>query len=426
MSDIFDDLEFRGLVHQVTDANLRARMAAEPFTLYTGFDPTADSLHAGSLLPILLLRRMQLAGHRPIALAGGGTGLIGDPSGKEAERALLTDEEVQANVEGIRSQLGRFLDFEPGPSQALLEDNRRWLGSVGLMEFLRDVGKHFTVNQMIAKESVRARLDEREQGISFTEFSYMLLQAYDFLQLFDAHGCRLQMGGSDQWGNITMGADLIRRVRGGEAFGLTSPLLLKPDGTKYGKSASGAVWLDAAKTSPYGLYQFFVRSDDSMVGQLLRWYTFVSHERILELDEAVSAHPEQREAQRVLAHEVTTLVHGEQATAQAERAAAVLFTEDVASLDEASLVDAFADAPSSVRDRAQLAGEGVSLVEALRDTGLDPSLSAARRTLDQGGAYVNNRKQSDPERRLGSEDLIAGRYVLLRKGKREHHLVRFE
>ncbi len=422
---MFEDLEFRGLVSQVTDPSLPDRLAAESLTVYIGFDPTADSLHVGSLLPILLLRRLQLAGHRPIALAGGGTGLIGDPSGKETERALLTDAQVEANVAGVRAQLERFLDFSPGPTQAVVADNREWLGSLGLLEFLRDVGKHFTVNQMIAKESVRARLGEREQGISFTEFSYMLLQAYDFLHLFDAYGCRLQMGGSDQWGNITLGIDLIRRLRGTEAFGLTSPLLLKPDGTKYGKSESGTVWLDPARTSPYQLFQFLLRSDDAMVGPLLRWYTFLPHERILELDVEVAEHPERREAQRVLAREVTGFVHGEQEAAKAERAAGVLFSEEVAALDEATLIAVFGDAPSSSRSRSDLDGDGLALLDALRDSGLVSSLSAARKAVAQGGAYVNNRREADVERRLGPGDLIAGRYVVLRRGKRDHHLLSF-
>ena len=422
--DLFSDLEFRGLVHQVTDPALAGILRSGAVTGYIGFDPTADSLHLGSLIPMLLLRRLQLAGHRPVALAGGGTGLIGDPSGRDTERALLTDEEVRANVEGVRAQLESILDFSPGPHQAVLADNREWLTSIGLIEFLRDVGKHFTVNQMIAKESVRARLEEREQGISYTEFSYMLLQSYDFLHLFDAYGCRLQMGGSDQWGNITLGIDLIRRARGTEAYGLTSPLLLKPDGTKYGKSETGTVWLDPARTSPYALYQFLVRSEDAMVPRLLRWYTFLAHARIEELDVEVAERPERREAQRVLAREVTAFVHGEAEAARAERAAGVLFSEEVATLDEATLLEVFADAPSSTRPRADL-DAGVPVVEALRDSGLVASLSEARKVVSQGGAYINNRRVSDAEARVGRDDLVCGRYVVLRRGKRDHHLVRF-
>ena len=424
-SDLFSDLEFRGLVHQVTDPSLAGRLGSERLTAYIGFDPTADSLHVGSLIPMLLLRRLQLAGHRPIALAGGGTGLIGDPSGRETERALLTEEEVAANVAGVRAQLEGILDFSPGTHQAVVADNREWLASLGLIEFLRDVGKHFTVNQMIAKESVRTRLDEREQGISYTEFSYMLLQAYDFLHLFDAYGCRLQGGGSDQWGNITLGIDLVRRARGTEVFGLTSPLLLKPDGTKYGKSETGTVWLDPARTSPYALFQFLVRSEDALVPQLLRWYTFLSHERIQELDVEVADRPERREAQRVLAREVTAFIHGEAEAARAERAAGVLFSEEVASLDEATLLEVFADAPSSTRPRSDLDGAGLQVSDALRDSGLASSLSDARKVIQQGGAYVNNRRVTGGEARLTRADLISDRYAVLRRGKATHHLLRF-
>ncbi|HZU73889.1 MAG TPA: tyrosine--tRNA ligase [Acidimicrobiales bacterium] len=426
MGDLFEDLEWRGLVHQVTDPAVAGLVDQGGLTVYIGFDPTADSLHLGSLLPILALRRMQLGGHRPIALAGGGTGMIGDPSGRESERPLLTDEEVEANVAGIASQLERFLDFEAGPRQAIVANNRQWLGALGLIEFLRDVGKHFTVNQMIAKESVRVRLGEREQGISFTEFSYMLLQAYDFLHLSDSYGCRLQMGGSDQWGNITMGIDLVRRLRGNEVYGLTSPLLLKPDGTKYGKSETGTVWLDGTRTSPYALFQFLLRSDDSMVPALLRWYTFLPRSRIEELDELTRTRPERREAQRVLAREVVSLVHGEQEATRAERAAGVLFSEEISTLDEATLLEVFADAPSSARPRSDLEPPGLAVVEALRDSGLVSSLSAARTTVSQGGAYVNNRRVGDPDQRLGVDDLISGRYAVLRRGKKDHHLLRFE
>ena len=425
MTDLFADLELRGLVHQVTDPALRQRLATESVTVYIGFDPTADSLHAGSLLPILLLRRFQLAGHRPIALAGGGTGLIGDPTDRATERPLLSEETARANVEGIRAQLGRYLDFSEGPQQALLVDNRDWLGGLKLIEFLRDVGRHATVNQMAAKESVRSRLDEREQGLSYGEFSYMLLQAYDFLHLFDAHGCRLQLGGSDQWGNITIGIDLIRRSRATEAFGLTSPLLLKPDGTKYGKSETGTVWLDPARTSPYSLFQFFLRSEDTMVPALLRWYTFLDRERIEELDRLTVEHPERREGQRALAREVTELVHGATETGRAERAAEVLFSPEIAELEEDTLLGVFADAPSSSRARSDLDGPGLSVVEALRDSQLAKSLGAARTNVSQGGVYVNNHRVEDPEARLSVTDLLHDRYVVLRRGKRDHHLIRF-
>lgn len=413
MSGLFSELEWRGLVHQTTDPELPKVLDAGPLTAYIGFDPTADSLHVGNLLQLCNLRRFQEAGHRPIALAGGGTGMIGDPSGKSEERSLLTREQLAANLDRIRGQLARFLDFDRG---ALLVDNGEWLGALALLDFLRDVGKHFTVNQMIAKESVSARLHGREQGISYTEFTYMLLQAYDFLHLFDAHGCRLQMGASDQWGNITLGVDLIRRMRGEHAYGLTTPLVVKADGTKFGKTETGTVWLDPKKTSPYAFYQFFVRSEDSVVGQYLRYFTWLSPADIEELDAATAERPERREAQRALAREVTALVHGADEAAKAERAAAVLFTEEIASLDERTLLAVLAEAPS-----AEVA-VGATLVDALVATGLVTSKGEARRALQQRGVYVNNVQQSE-DRALGADDALHGRFVVLRRGKREQALV---
>ena len=345
MSSLLDDLRWRGLIHQMTDPEALPKLLdTDTLVAYIGFDPTADSLHIGHLLQICLLRRLQLAGHRPIALVGGGTGMIGDPTGKSDERTLLTPEDLAHNTAGIQAQLERrFIDF--GASGAILEDNAAWLATVPLLDFLRDVGKQFTVNEMIRKDSVRSRLETREQGISFTEFSYMLLQAWDFLQLFDRYGCRLQMGGSDQWGNITEGVDLIRRRREAQAFGLTSPLVTKADGTKFGKTEAGAVWLDPAKTSPYQFFQYFFRTDDAEVGAYLRYFTFLGRDAIEELDRAVALRPEQREAQRTLAREVTGLVHGPEEAIRAERAAAVLFTEDIVLLDEPTLVAGLADAP---------------------------------------------------------------------------------
>lgn len=428
VSELYEDLEWRGLVQQVTDPKLPWLLDHESLTAYVGFDPTADSLHHGNLLQLCNLRRLQQAGHRPVAVAGGGTGMIGDPGGKTEERQLLSMEELASNLAGIRRELERFLDFGPsaGPARALLLDNGEWLWNVGLLEFLRDVGKHFTVNQMVAKESVRARLTEREQGISYTEFSYMLLQAYDFLWLHDHHGCRLQLGGSDQWGNIVMGVDLIRRVRGVEAFGLTSPLVTKADGTKFGKSEPGAVYLAPHRTSPYRFYQYWIRVDDRDVGRFLRYFTFLDRARIEELDELTEQHPERRDAQRVLAWEVTSLVHGETEAANARHASEVLFTEDIASLDEAVLLDVFAEAPSSTQPRSELHGEGVALVDVLVRGGVTPSKSAARTAITQGGIYVNNRRESDVERRITVADVLHRRYVVLRKGKRDHHLLRFE
>lgn len=426
MSDLVEDLRFRGLVHQVTDPTLEQRLDREQLTAYSGFDPTADSLHVGHLLQVCNLRRLQLAGHQPIALAGGGTGFIGDPGGKSEERSLLSEEELRANLEGIRVQLGRFLDFEgSGQGAALLVNNADWLGPMRLFDFLRQVGKHFTVNQMVAKDSVRSRLEREGEGISYAEFSYMLLQAYDFLHLFDHYGCTLQLGGSDQWGNITMGIDLVRKLRQQEVYGLTTPLVLKADGTKFGKTESGAVWLDPARTSPYQLYQFMVRSEDATVGTYLRYYTFLPHEEITALDAATAEHPEQREAQRALARAVCALVHGPEETERAERAAAALFGEEVAALDERTLLDVFADAPSTTLPHSRMDGEGVLLVDLLAETGLEPSKSRARATVEQRGAYVNNRRAEGLDQAVTSKDLIAGRYVVLRKGRKSYHLVCF-
>lgn len=420
MGSLSADFKFRKLVYQVTDPQVEPRLDQGGLTFYIGFDPTAESLHVGNLLQLCTLRRLQEGGHRPIALAGGGTGMIGDPGGRASERALLDGDQVAANVAGIRRQLERFVDFGAG---AVLLDNAEWLGQLKLVDFLRDVGKHFTVNAMTAKESVRSRL-ERSEGLSYTEFSYMLLQAYDFLYLHDHHGCRLQVGGSDQWGNITMGVDLVRRLRGSEVWGLTTPLVLKADGTKFGKSEGGTVWLDAGRTSPYQLYQYFVRVEDDVVGAYLRYFTWLSPEPIAELDREVAERPERREAQRVLAREVTTLVHGAEEAARAERTAAVLFGGELGQLDEAALLEAFADAPSSRLARDRLAGAGgVPLVDALVETGLVPSRSAALRTIRQGGAYVNNRRVDDPDRRLGPHDLLSNRWLVLRRGRRDQHLV---
>ena len=427
MADFAEDLRFRGLIHQMTDPALGQRLDGGGVTVYSGFDPTADSLHVGSLLQLCTLRRFQAAGHRPIALAGGGTGFVGDPGGKSEERSLLTEDQLEANLAGIQRQLARFVEFGGGGSDtgAVLVNNADWLRPLPLFTFLRDVGKHFTVNQMVAKDSVRSRLSRADTGISYTEFSYMLLQAYDFLQLFDDFGCTLQIGGSDQWGNITMGIELIRKVRQAEAFGLTSPLVLKADGTKFGKTESGTVWLDAARTSPYQFHQFFLRSEDAMVGTYLRYFTFLPHEELRTLDASTAEHPERREAHRVLAREVCTLVHGAEETARAEHAAAALFGGELAGVDERTLLDVFADAPSSDLARTRLDGEGTLLVDLLAETGLVASKSQARTTVGQGGAYLNNAREDDLARRLTTADLVADRYVVLRRGKKDHHLVRF-
>ena len=419
-SDVLADLQGRGMVAQVTAEDLGAKLAAEPFVVYHGIDASADSLHVGNLIGVLVLRRLQAAGHRPIVLLGGGTTLIGDPSGKQSERPMRAAEEVRANVDAIRAQLERFLDF--GPGGAVLVNNADWLCSTPLTDFLRDVGKHFTVNAMMAKESVRSRLEDREQGISFTEFSYMLLQAADYLHLFDAHGCRLQVGGSDQWGNITAGVDLVRRVRAAEVYGLTWPLLTKPDGSKFGKSEEGNVWLDPAKTSPYEFFQFWMRTEDAAVIPLLRLFTDLPAKEVERLERATAERPQGREAPRALAREVTAAVHGAEAVAQAEAASEALFGGPLDRLDEASLVRVFADAPSTVLAPSELPA---ALVDLLVRTGVSPSRSAARRELDQGGIYVNNRREGDGERLVTAADLVAGGYLVLRRGKRTYHLVRF-
>ncbi|HXW31740.1 MAG TPA: tyrosine--tRNA ligase, partial [Acidimicrobiales bacterium] len=395
-------------------------------TLYAGFDPSAPSLHVGHLMQLCTLRRFQLAGHRPISLAGGATGMVGDPGGKSAERQLLGPDELAANVAGIRPQLEHFLQFgsEAGQVGALLLDNSSWLGAEPLLDFLRDVGKHFTVNQMVAKESVRARLERPDQGISYTEFSYMLLQAYDFLRLHADHGCDLQIGGSDQWGNITMGVELIHKVTGAEVYGMTTPLVLKADGTKFGKTESGTVWLDPARTSPYRFLQFFVNCEDATVGQYLRYFTYLSHADIEELDRLTAEQPERRAAQHALAREVCTLVHGADATARAERAAAALFTDEIAALEESTLLEVVDGAPAATLPRGRLGSSTV--LDAIVEGGLVASRGAGRRAAAQGGIYVNNRREEDAERPLSEADLLHGRYVLIRRGRRDQLLLTFE
>jgi tyrosyl-tRNA synthetase len=421
--DIFEELSWRGLVHQATGPDVQERLTRPGIAVYIGFDPTADSLHVGSLLQILLLVRMQRAGHRPIALAGGGTGMIGDPSGKSEERNLLDVERLEHNLQAIRAQLQQFLDFSPGPSQAMLLNNHDWLGSLKLLEFLRSVGKRFSVNAMLEKESVKTRLEQREQGISYTEFTYMLLQAYDFLHMFEHHDCEMQLGGSDQWGNITAGVDLIRRVHNKRAFGLTSPLLTTAEGKKLGKTERGTMWLDARRTSPYLLYQYWMRMDDADAPRLLRMLTLLAREEIEEIEKAAAARPEAQQAQKVLAWEVTGLVHGQQAAAEARKASEALFGKEIAELDERTLLEVMSEAPSS-----EIASDALSLgrplVELLAEAGVSPSRSAARNDIKGGGIYVNNQRVTDVARTLGVADTLHGRYVVLRKGKKNFHLLK--
>jgi tyrosyl-tRNA synthetase len=420
-----DDWQFRGLVHQTTDDAVLDRLTSGRVTAYIGFDPTARSLHLGHLMQLCTLRRLQMAGNRPIALAGGGTGLIGDPSFKAVERPLLTSEQIDDNLVGIREQLGRFLDFTEGAgaTQALLLNNADWLTTVSLTDFLRDVGKHFTVNQMMAKDTVKSRLDRDDVGLSFTEFSYMLLQAYDFLRLNLDHDCTLQLGGSDQWGNITIGTELVRKVTGHSADGVTTPLLLRADGQKFGKSETGNehVWLDASMTSPFAMHQFLLNADDVAAPAMLRFFTFLDHATILELDEATRIVPQERRAQRAAANAIVTLVHGEGAAARAERAGEALFNESISELDEVTLLQVVADAPSSNVAGSELI-DGVEIAELLVRTELATSLGEARRFVEQGGVYVNN-VRVESGAKVDATNLLHGRYVILRRGRRQLHLV---
>jgi tyrosyl-tRNA synthetase len=422
---LFEDLSWRGLVHQITDNDtLPARIDAGGMTLYIGFDPTADSLHVGSLQQLVMLKRFQLVGHRSIALVGGGTGMIGDPSGRTEERGLLRDDQLKANRDAVAAQIAGFLGIGDTSDGPILVDNAEWLAEAKLLEFLRDVGKVFSVNEMVRKESVRARLEGREQGLSFTEFSYMLLQSWDFLQLFERYGCELQLGGSDQWGNIIEGVDLIRRLKGATAYGLTSPLVTKSDGTKFGKTESGNVWLDPKKTSPYEFFQFWVRTTDGDASDYLRRLTLLSRERIEELEEELKEHPERREAQRALAFELTAMVHGEAEAHRAEEAAAVLFTEGITRLDPETLKAALADAPTTPIGRNTLE-HGLPIVEVLVRTGLAESKGRARRVLEDGGVYVNGTRVAE-EYSLGSEDVIHGRWIVIRRGKARQHVLVLE
>ena len=396
MPTLSEDLIFRGLIHQMTDVELPKRFDQPGLTVYAGFDPSADSLHVGNLMQLCTLRRFQEAGHRPISLAGGGTGMIGDPGGKQDERQLLDLQTIEGYLQAIRPQLGQFLDLADG--RALLLNNADWLGTLSTLEYLRDVGKHFTVNQMVAKESVKSRFDRPDQGISYTEFSYMLLQAYDFLRLHLDHGCDVQFGGSDQWGNITMGVDYVRRVCGDEVWGFTTPLIVKADGTKYGKTESGTVWLDPKRTRPFTMYQFFLNTPDEQVGELLRFLTFLEHDAISRARPSRRrSSPQRREAQRALARAVTGLVHGEAEVAKCEEASAALFGEEIAGLSEEMLLAVTEDAPTTTIPRAELL-DGLTLADLLVRTGLAKSRKEARRTVEEGSSYVNNVQQDDDGR----------------------------
>jgi tyrosyl-tRNA synthetase len=414
VTHILDELHWRGLVAEATDEGLlKQAFDAGPVTYYCGFDPTAPSLHVGHLVQVLTMRRLQAFGNRPIALVGGATGLIGDPR-PTAERALNPKETVAEWVENLREQITPFLDFS-GSNAARMVNNLDWTASLSAIDFLRDLGKHFRVNRMLAKEAVSARL-ESEQGISYTEFSYQILQAYDFLELFRRYGCTLQQGGSDQWGNLTAGTDLIHRVEGFRAHAIATPLVTKVDGTKFGKTETGAVWLDAEMTSPYAFYQFWLHADDRDVPKYLRYFSFRSRDEIEELDKATAENPAARAAQRALAEELTSLVHGEDECARARAASEALFGHgQLSGLDESTLTAALAEAPSAT---VESGAELPTVVDLLVASGLVPSRAAARRTIADGGAYVNNRKITDVDAVIGAQDLLHGSWVVLRRGKR--------
>jgi tyrosyl-tRNA synthetase len=422
VDNIFDELTWRGMVYDHVEG-VRERLIEQKLTVYNGFDVTADSLHIGHMVPLLALARMQRFGHHPIALAGGGTTMIGDPSGKASERPLLTRDQIEENTQAIKGQLARFLDFEVKTNPARLMNNADWLLSLNLVDFMRDVGKHFTVNYMISKDSVRTRLD-REEGISFTEFSYMLLQAYDYLHLYETIGCTLQTGGSDQWGNITAGVELIRRVKSQSVYALVYPLITKADGTKFGKTASGSVWLDPQRTSPYRFYQFWLNTDDRDVIPYLKYFTFLDQEEISTLQAELLEHPQRREPQRVLARQMTHLLHGETALSKAVQAAQVLFGGELTGLSAREIEDIFAEVPST-EVRADSLSQ-MTITDLLADSGLSTSKGDARRSIAEGGIYLNNNRVSDPAEAVDPGKAVEGQFLVLRKGRKNYHLVKIQ
>jgi tyrosyl-tRNA synthetase len=425
--NILEELQWRGLVADCTDLEeLTKRLAGAPVTVYAGFDPTADSLHVGNLVPLLALRRFQLFGHHPIPLAGGATGLIGDPSGKSQERQLLTEEVLSANLAKVKQQLKRLLDFDAPKNPARLLDNLTWTAPVSYLDFLRDIGKHFSVNQMVAKESVRARMEDREAGISYTEFSYMLLQAFDFYVLCRDHGCELQIGGSDQWGNITAGIELTRKKLTRTVFGLTLPLITNADGSKFGKTVAGAIWLDSARTSVYKFYQFWIRTDDRDVIRYLKYFTFLGRDEIISLEKQHGENPGARAAHKALAKAVTELLHGPDATVEAIRASEVLFGGELSGVSEMTFSEIVGEVPTIKIASAKRAGTELALVEALVQSGLSTSKGQARKDIEGGGVYVNNRRESGFQSMLSTSDLLFGKHILLRKGKRNYVVLTME
>jgi len=420
---ILEELKWRGLVADCTDAAELTKKLSAPVTLYCGFDPTADSLHVGNLVPLLALRRFQLLGHHPIAVAGGATGSIGDPSGKTQERQLLNKEILDRNIASVKTQLAKLLDFETKQNPARLVDNAGWTAGISFLDFLRDIGKHFSVNQMVAKESIRARMEDREAGISFTEFSYMLLQAFDFMVLCRDQNCELQIGGSDQWGNITAGIDLCRKKLGKTVFGLTLPLITNANGTKFGKTESGAIWLDPKKTSVYKFYQFWINTDDRDVIRYLKYFTFLSQEEIAALEKQHVENPGPRAAHKALAKAATDLIHGESATTEAVRASQILFGGELKGIAEGTFNEILGEVPTKEIETARLGGAGIPLVELLVHAGLCPSKGQARKDIEGGGVNINNVREASATRAVTVGDLLFGKHVLLRKGKKNYVVV---
>ena len=419
--NILDELAWRGLINDCTDTEaLTKRLSEGPAVLYCGFDPTADSLHVGNLVPLIALRRFQNQGHIPIALAGGATGAIGDPSGKSAERNLLTHEMLADNIASVKEQLKKLLDFETEENPARLLDNADWTNGVTLLDFLRDIGKHFTVNNMVAKESVRTRMEDRDAGISFTEFSYMLLQAFDFCHLKQAHDCDLQIGGSDQWGNITAGIELTRRKLNQTVFGLTLPLITNADGSKFGKTEADAVWLDTARTSVYKFYQFWICTDDRDAVRYLKYFTFHSREEIEALEKQHEENPSARAAHTALAVAMTNLIHGEEATSEAQKASKILFGGELEGINESTFNEIVGEVPTVEIESAELEGEGMPILELFVASGLCQSNSQARKDLQGGGLNLNNQRQSDPKLKITTNSLLFDKHLLLRKGKRNY------
>ena len=420
---ILEELKWRGLFADCTDAAELEKKSSAPITLYCGFDPTADSLHVGNLVPLLALRRFQLLGHHPIAVAGGATGMVGDPSGKTQERQLLTREILERNIASVKLQLAKLLDFKTKQNPARLVDNASWTANISFLDFLRDIGKHFSVNQMVAKESIRARMEDREAGISYTEFSYMLLQAFDFMVLARDQNCELQIGGSDQWGNITAGIELIRKKLGKPAYGLTLPLITNADGTKFGKTEAGAIWLDPKRTSVYKFYQFWINTDDRDVLRYLKYFTFLSRDEIGVLEKQHAENPGAREAHKALAKAVTDLVHGESATTEAIRASQILFGGDLKGLAESTFNEIVGEVPTKEIEKSKLDGPGIPLVELLIHAGLCPSKGQARKDIEGGGVNVNNIREASATRTVTANDLLFGKHLLLRKGKKNYVVV---